>query len=52
MVFCTLPEIADFGDLGGPGRPEDLPNRWGASPSTILEGLQAARARPDPQNRR
>ena len=46
------PEIVDFGGLGGPGRPGNLPKRWGASPPTFLEGFPAARGRPDLQNRR
>ena len=48
----TGPEIVDFGGLGGPGRPGNLPERWGASPPTFLEGFRAAGGRPDPQNQR
>ena len=51
MIFYR-PEIVDFGDLGGPGRPGYLPKKWGANPPTFLEGFTAARGRPDPKNRR
>jgi len=37
-----------LGCLGGPGRPGNVPNRWGAKPPTFLEGFPAARGRPDP----
>ena len=40
------------GGLGGPGRPGNLPKRWGARPPAFLEGFPAARGRPDPQSRR
>jgi len=43
MIF-DRPEIVDYGGLGGPGRPGNLPKRWGAKPPTFLEGLPAARA--------
>ena len=46
------PEIVDLGGLGGPGRPGNLPKKWGASPPTFLEGIPSARGRPDHQNRR
>ena len=50
--FFDRQEIVDFVDLGGPGRPGNLPKGWGASPRTFLEGILTARSRPDPQNRR
>jgi len=50
--FFDRPEIVDFGGLGGPGRPGNLPKGWGAKPPTFLEGFQAARGRPDPKNLR
>jgi len=51
-VGSRRPEIVDFGSLGGPGRPGNLPKSWGSSPSTYLEGFPAARSRLDPQHRR
>ncbi len=35
------PEIADFGDLGGPGDPKNHSRRWGASPPTFWNGFGA-----------
>ena len=37
--FFDRPEIADFGGLGGPGRPGNLSKRSGASPPTVSKGL-------------
>jgi len=36
--FVHRPEIVDFGGLAGPGRPGNLPKRWGAKSPTFLEG--------------
>ena len=51
--FFDRPEIADFGGVwAAPGGRETLQKGGGASPSTFLEGLPAARGHQDPQNRR
>ena len=46
------PEIVDFGvwaALGGPGRPGNLPQRWGAKPPTFVEGSPACPGPPRPR---
>ena len=51
LGFCDLftgRTSSIFGGLGGPGRPGNLPKRWGASAPTFLEGFPVARSRPDP----
>ena len=41
--------MSDFGGLGGPGRPGNLPKRWGAKPPTFMEGFPAAGAAQTPK---
>jgi len=40
FLIFDRPEIVDFGGLGGPGRPGDLPKRWGASVSRLPGAAQ------------
>ena len=52
MIFWTDRKSTIFGIWAAPGRPGNLLQKWGAKRPIFLEGLPAARGRPNLSNRR